>query len=293
MSNREIIIDLSSFQSGLTVDKYKNISATKAIIKISEGTNYTNPYIRSLINVSAAGGINGFAFYHFSRFITESDALAEANYFIRQAKKIANIKPGTLLIDDAEIQHMNTASHVVFLKRLREAGYHTGFYTYKSMLPQFDMKQILKYADFFWLASYPLSSGTPVDKNPNFNYFPSADKVDCWQYTDNLLGYNVDGSITVTDNAIKLFNPGEIKQSKKSVWVKKSGTFILGEDLNLHESPHIGSNSIAKLPKGSVIKYNATLQGPLRLWLRQPRSNGKYGYIVGKDKYGKALGQFK
>ena len=46
------------------------------------------------------------------------------------------------------------------------------------------------------------------------------------------------------------------------------------------------------LPKGSAIKYDAVLQGPKRLWLRQPRANG-YGYIVGKDKYGKAMGKFK
>lgn len=30
-----------------------------------------------------------------------------------------------------------------------------------------------------------------------------------WQHTDNLLDYYVDGSITLTDNAIKLFNPSE------------------------------------------------------------------------------------
>ena len=52
-------------------------------------------------------------------------------------------------------------------------------------------------------------------------------------------------------------------------------------------------DDIAELPKGSEVKFDATLQGPLRLWLRQPRNNGKYGYVVGKDKYGKKLGKFK
>ncbi|WP_228150044.1 hypothetical protein [Lactobacillus apis] len=46
------------------------------------------------------------------------------------------------------------------------------------------------------------------------------------------------------------------------------------------------------MPKGIVIKYDAVFQGPKRLWLRRPRANGN-GYIVGKDKYGKALGKFK
>lgn len=79
---------------------------------------------------------------------------------------------------------------------------------------------------------------------------------------------------------------------KRSSWVKKTGTFILGQALEIHKEPHISSLAIAKLPKGSAIKYNATMQGPKRLWLRQPRVNG-YGYIVGKDKHGKALGKFK
>ncbi|GAA2866518.1 hypothetical protein [Lactobacillus intestinalis] len=148
--------------------------------------------------------------------------------------------------------------------------------------------------DFFWLAAYPLGNGKRADKNPNFGYFPSAKYVDMWQYTDNLLGYKVDGSITVTDNALKLFNPESKTTVKpKSEWKKKSGTFTLAQSLELHKSPHIESEPIAKLKKGDMIKFDALFQGPLRLWLRQPRSNGKYGYIVGKDKYGKSLGQFK
>ncbi|KJY55459.1 hypothetical protein JF76_10980 [Lactobacillus kullabergensis] len=80
--------------------------------------------------------------------------------------------------------------------------------------------------------------------------------------------------------------------SNKSTCVKKSGTFILGKALKQHTSPHISAPAIAKLPKGSAVKYDAVLQGPKRLWLRQRRANG-YGYIVGKDKYGKTMGQFK
>ena len=55
MTNREVVVDLASFQSELTVQDYKNIGATKAIVKISENTNYVNPYIRSLIDRSAGG----------------------------------------------------------------------------------------------------------------------------------------------------------------------------------------------------------------------------------------------
>lgn len=40
-----------------------------------------------------------------------------------------------------------------------------------------------------------------------------------------------------------------------------------------------------------MIKFDATLQGPKRLWLRQPRATSTYGYIVARDKYDKPLGK--
>lgn len=298
MVEREIVIDLANYQKGLTVSDYKKIGAKYAIVKATEDTNYINEQANLLINRSAAGGVKGFAFYHFGRFHNDAKAISEAKYFISGTKKIVNLQKGALMILDAEISNMPTSSVIAFLKVLRKAGFKAGFYTYKYLLPNFNLKKIKPYMDFFWLAAYPLGNKVAADKHPNFGYFPSANYVDLWQYTDNLLGYDIDGSISVTENAIKLFNPSGAKSNKtpakksKSEWVKKNGTFTLGQSLEIHKSPHIESDSIAKLKKGDTIKFDATLQGPKRLWLRQPRSKG-YGYIVGKDKYGKALGKFR
>lgn len=298
MVKREIVIDLANYQKGLTVSDYKKIGAKYAIVKATEDTNYINEQANLLINRSAAGGVKGFAFYHFGRFHNDAKAISEAKYFISGTKKIVNLQKGALMILDAEISNMPTSSVIAFLKVLRKAGFKAGFYTYKYLLPNFNLEKIKPYMDFFWLAAYPLGNKVAADKHPNFGYFPSANYVDLWQYTDNLLGYDIDGSISVTENAIKLFNPSGAKSNKtpakksKSEWVKKNGTFTLGQSLEIHKSPHIESDSIAKLKKGDTIKFDATLQGPKRLWLRQPRSKG-YGYIVGKDKYGKALGKFR
>lgn len=300
MVEREIVIDLANYQKGLTVSDYKKIGAKYAIVKATEDTNYINEQANLLINRSAAGGVKGFAFYHFGRFHNDAKAISEAKYFISGTKKIVNLQKGALMILDAEISNMPTSSVIAFLKEIRKAGYKAGFYTYKYLLPNFNLKKIKPYMDFFWLAAYPLGNGVKADKNPNFNYFPSADYVDLWQYTDNLLGYEVDGSISVTDNAIKLFNPEKVSKQDapaphkaSATWKKKSGVFVLGQNLKLHKNPHIDSPAIAMLKKGSEVKFDATLQGPLRLWLRQPRSGGSYGYIVAKDKYGKLLGKFK
>lgn len=291
---REIVIDLANYQANLSVQDYKKIGAKYAIVKISENTNYVNECAKALVNRSASGGVKGFAFYHFGRFHNDDDAVKEAKFFISNTKKLFNIRPGTLMILDAEIKDMPTSSVIAFLNEIRKSGYKSGFYTYKYLLDEFALKKIKPYMDLFWLAAYPLANGKAADKNPNFGYFPSADYVDLWQYTDNLLGYKVDGSITVTENAINLFNPeSDPKGANKLKWIKKSGTFTLAEDLHLHESPKVDSPSIALLKKGDVIKFDATLQGPKRLWLRQPRAKGTYGYIVAKDKYGKMLGAIR
>lgn len=291
---REIVIDLANYQANLSVQDYKKIGAKYAIVKTSENTNYVNECAKALVNRSALGGVKGFAFYHFGRFHNDGDAVKEAKYFIKNAEKLFNVKKNTLLILDAEIKDMPTSSVITFLNEIRKAGYKSGFYTYKYLLDGFNLKKIKPYMDLFWLAAYPLANGKAANKNPDFNYFPSADYVDLWQYTDNLLGYKVDGSITVTDNAINLFNPeSDPKGANKSKWVKESGTFTLAEDLHLHESPHIDSPSIALLKKGDVIKFDATLQGPKRLWLRQPRAKGTYGYIVARDRFGKMLGKIR
>lgn len=291
---RKIVIDLSSYQAKLTVADYRAIGAEYTIIKITEGTNYINSYCKQLINRSAAAGVKGFAFYHFGRFNNDAQAVKEANFFIKNTKNEVHVKSGSLMILDAEIQNMPTSSVIAFLKVVKKAGFKAGFYTYKYLLPNFNLERIKKYMDFFWLAAYPLGNGVRADRKPNFGYFPSAKYVDMWQYTDNLLGYKVDGSITVTTNAIKMFTPKTklSEKVKKSKWKKTSGTFVLSQTLKLHKSPHIESPVIATLKKGSAINYDASLQGPLRLWLRQPRKNG-YGYIVGKDKFGKKLGKFE
>ena len=64
------------------------------------------------------------------------------------------------------------------------------------------------------------------------------------------------------------------------------------EDNTFSSQRYIDSPAIDKLPKGSVVRYDVTIQRPTRLWPRQPRSCS-YGYIVGKGKHDKALDKFK
>ena len=319
MSVLATAIDLASFQSHLTANDYRNIGADYALVKTTENTNYVNPYIRSLIDRSAAGGIKGYAFYHFGRFHNDAQAVAEANYFIANTKAQANAQSGSLLVLDAEINAMPTSSVNVFLDTVRQAGFHTGFYTYKYLLPNFNLESIHQHMDMFWLAAYPLANGKAAGKNPDFNYFPSANYVDMWQHTDNLLGYNVDGSVILTENAVKLFNPTEaprpvankpIEQEKPVIkpelpsnhwiddlgdrWFAETGTFVTGTSINLRWGAKANSALIATLPGNSEVKYDAWSRHDGYVWLRQPRSNNQYGYLVCRDaKNNQPLGIFK
>ena len=291
------------------------MGAKKAIVKISEGTTYTNPDIRSLINRSAEGGVTGFSFYHYGQFHNDNQAVAEAKYFLEQAKKTVNPQPGTLMILDAEIKNMPTSSVIAFLKVLREAGFKTGFYSYLYLLPEFDLDAILQHADFFWLAAYPLGD-KPANANPDFHYFPSAPKVDAWQFTPKLLGYNLDGSITVTENANQLLSgptpvvsqpeqpkPQPAPQPQQStntwtdalgdVWHSENGKFTTYEPINLRWGAKTTSAKIATLPAGSTVVYDAWSKHDGWVWIRQPRGNGQYGYMVCRDGSGKALGKFE
>lgn len=141
-----------------------------------------------------------------------------------------------------------------------------------------------------WVACYP-SMNWKSWNVPNMNVSTSPWKTyTIWQFTGDDMDRNLVN--TTREGWKKLAKGSKTVAKKKPNWVKKSGEFVLGQALEIHKEPHIDSPAIAKLPKGSVVKYDATLQGPKRLWLRQPRSKG-YGYIVGKDKYGKLLGKLK
>lgn len=318
---RETIIDVASYQADLSVADYKALGATKAIVKVTEGTNYINPYANQEVNRAAEAGYNGFAFYHFAKFgASVNQAIAEANYFIAQTKAKFNLVPGTLMILDAEETNQTTESVIAFLDVVKKAGFHTGFYTYKYLLPQFNLEAIKPHMDFFWLAAYPLKNGVAADRNPDFNYFPSANYVDLWQHTDNLLGYKVDGSISVTDNALKLFNPSGTKTENKPVakptiptqqskltsspkvwiddlgvlWHEEKATFTVNKGpLHLRWGASPSSSLISVLGNGSEIKYDAWAKTNGFTYVRQPRSNGQYGYVAVRDSQGNTFGTFK
>lgn len=284
-------VDVASYQPE-DVSSYHSAGASFCIVKLTQGTGYTNPKASAQVQSARNGHMYVHA-YHYATFGSSvSQAKAEAAYFIKAAKQdnIDIAKSRYLWLDwESGSGNVvtgpkagNTAAILAFMDAIKAAGWRVGLYSGASLLrSSIDTAQIVKkYGTCLWVASYPVSGAI---SSPDFGYFPSMAGVAVWQFTDNWKGLGVDGNVAVVDLH-------KTEEKAASEWVKRSGTFTLKEALQLHKSPSIDSESIAQLNPGDVVNFDAVLQGPKRVWLRQPRSGGKYGYIVAQDKYGKMTG---
>lgn len=283
--------DVASYQSENTA----SYGGKFAFVKLTEGTNYINPKAKSQIKSAIKAGMLTMGYFYAHHSNSVSAAIADAKSAVKQAKALG-LPKGTYIADDFEngsgnvVKGENTAAVIAAMQAIKDAGYkpliYSGAYILRNNL---NIRKInSKFKNSIWVASYPYKNAVST---ADFNYFPSMDGVAIWQFTDNWKGLNVDGNISLVELKDD-GKPAAKSTSKPTGWIKKKGTFTLGESLKLHTSPHIDSPSIAQLHKGDIIEFDATLQGPKRLWLRQPRLKG-YGYIVAKDKYGKLLGKLK
>ena len=142
--------------------------------------------------------------------------------------------------------------------------------------------------------------------------------VAIWQYTQNWRGQNVDGNVNVlplsnksnnasqaNTNTLNVHTNGQsssqapsnpfVNTSNKAVntnWVKQEGTFTTGGAINLRTGASTNSSIIAQLPANSEVKYDAYSTRGNYTWLRQPRANNQYGYLVGRAN-GQDWGTFK
>src|SRR5699024_9424424 len=221
----------------------------------------------------------------------------------------------------------NTNAITSFMDTVHDGGYNPMLYSNEWLLKnKVDTNKISeKYPNALWVAKYKTNGR---EDNPDFNYFPSMDNVAIWQYTQNWRGQNVDGNVNVvplsnktntnnntSNNAANTNNsnanngqsssqaparPNTNKPAEKpstntnvnSDWTKQNGVFVTGGAINLRTGASTNSKVIAMLPTNTEIKYDAYRTEGQYTWLRQPRANGQYGYLVGRDN-GQAWGTFK
>ncbi|MFR4251910.1 MAG: GH25 family lysozyme [Weissella confusa] len=114
---------------------------------------------------------------------------------------------GAIFALDIEQGATNTDVVMYGLDYIQSKGKTAVLYGYKNFLmSNLDLQAIAnKYP--LWLAQYPNYEVTP---EPNYNYFPSFDNVQLFQFTSSYIAGGLDGNVDltgITDNGYKHGNP--------------------------------------------------------------------------------------
>ena len=291
------MVDVSNNNGYMSTAEYvsmRNEFGVKAVtVKISEGSTYKDPYAASNIaNVQAAGMyING---YHFARYATKAQAIAEADFAGRTAKA-AGLPVGAVLATDVEAEEQNYQSkatndrnNAAFMKEIQKFGYRADIYTSGSWA---NTKMTIK-DKTGWIAAYPyvVSGKNWYSTNHAWQWSSTAKfrisygGFDVSQLNSDYYTAGLKSTVKPTNKgAVKANNQKTNKNISKPVasakWIKEAKTYTLKTAVKLHTGASTSSNVIAILPAGTTVKTDqAIIQGGYR-WVRQPRSYG-YGYLA-------------
>lgn len=298
-----------------TVDVYsgsadsiiQDAHAQGVIVKATQGTGYVNPRCNHQWDLAGQlGKLRGL--YHYAG---GSNPEAEAQFFINNIKNY--VGQGILILDWESYQNSawgNTNWARRFVDEVhRSTGVWCVIYVQESAL-----WQVANCANTcgVWVAKYASMNWNSWTL-PNMNVSSGAFKfLTGWQYT----GGDMDRSIFYLDEAgwKKLANPagGEVKVENKPApapvnnspetwtdsigdkWTTENGTFTTNQPINLRWGAKTNAALIATLSANSEVKYDAYSRHDGYVWLRQPRGNGQYGYLVCRDaNTNEAFGTFK
>ena len=311
VAKRSYGVDVSDWQVS-NLSAMAAAGAKFAIVKLSEGTGYQNPKAQGQISSAKANNMLTMG-YHYAHFGADSNrAVQEGNYTVNSAKS-AGLPAGSYLACDYEEGSGNSTTQgysasadaiLAFMDTVANAGYKPLLYSGKEILTKrVDVKRVTdKYGTCLWIASYEYKNGTRLD-NPDFGWFPSMDNVAIWQFTDNWRGLNVDGNISLVDlktdgkptsqsakPAVKQPIPQSFVDDLGDTWYKEEGKFYPNGTINIRYGARTTSDIIGTVTKGDCVKYDAYSRHGGYVWIRQPRADGQYGFLVcrqGNDPWGK------
>jgi len=157
-------IDVSHWQGNINWKKVAGDGIKFAFIKATEGTTLKDKKFETNVLGANAAGIKTGA-YHFARFGSKSEALAEAKFFLSVVKKVSLSYP---LVLDLEVNQRKvsksvlTYAAVAFLREIEKAGYFAMIYSGKSFLENcLDESKLKPFT--FWIARYNSKLGRYAD----------------------------------------------------------------------------------------------------------------------------------
>ena len=204
-------------------------------------------YAHDKFSISQIGGYNGQGIYWQSTYASQvQSSIAQGKrahtYIWYQsvtnttlAKNILDTMlaqvqtpKGSIVALDVEDGVANTDVILWSLQYIKDRGYTPLLYGYKHFLTNnLDLKRI---SDKFglWLGEYPDYNVTPV---PNYNYFPSWDNIQIFQFTSTYVAGGLDGNIDlsgVTDNGYKNGNPSKPNTETPAIDAGKEADKVKG-----------------------------------------------------------------
>lgn len=269
--------------------------AQGVIVKATQRTGYVNPKCNHQWDLAGELGKKR-GLYHYAG---GGNPAAEAQYFIQN---IRNYVGQAMLVIDWESYQNAAWGNTNWVRQYadelhRLTGVWPVIYVQESALWQVAncakdcAVWVAKYASMQWYSWVV----------PNMSVSSGAfGSIAGWQYT----GGDMDRSIWYLDAAAwdkfakaNTTNPEPAKQPEVNpakpndepntwqdtlgdTWYEERGTFTSTTQLHLRWGARTTSATVALLPAGSVIKYDAWSRHGGYVWLRQPRGGNEYAYIA-------------
>ena len=183
-------VDVSSHNGHISVDDYRKLAQQGVggvVVKLTEGTHYTNPFAESQVRNAQGAGLQ-VSTYAFSHYTNDEEARAEARYYAAFANRLG-LPKNTVMVNDMEDPKMQNGinQHTqTWADEMRRLGYsNLMYYTSASWLDQNNLrsKGPVNTSQFgysnFWVAQYP-SSNLNLDGAKSLKYNSDAG---AWQFT--------------------------------------------------------------------------------------------------------------
>ena len=183
-------VDVSSHNGYISVEDYRQLASKGVggvVVKLTEGTTYTNPFAESQVKNAQEAGLQ-VSTYAFSHYTSDSEARAEARYYAAFANRLG-LPKNTVMVNDMEDPKMQNGinQHTqAWADEMRKHGYkNLMYYTSASWVDQNNLRQkgpvntALFGLDNFWIAQYPAPKLSANDaRSLKYNSRSGA-----WQFT--------------------------------------------------------------------------------------------------------------
>ncbi|WP_420214453.1 GH25 family lysozyme [Limosilactobacillus mucosae] len=241
-------VDVSSYQGAMSVGTYswlKSLGVKYVIVKLTQGTTYTNPYAQTQINNAKTAGL-AVATYDYAVFTDSASAIAEADHYANVASSYG-LDGSTLMIADMEdsvTKRSNIAALLnEFWNELSRRGYtNHGVYASYSYDQTYNVSSTVGHSKT-WIAAYYYDYWKNTILNSDYG---------AWQYTDSFNGY--DGSIDMGMFSTYMSLNGE-KQENGHWYLYKNGVRQTGFQ-SLSDGRTVYYNSQGQMQYGNQIINN-------------------------------------